>query len=495
MSETYIRKMVILREEQSGYRADVSRPCAGRALLEATGAQGKLTLSVQNLKPGHVYTLYLIEAGDTESVGIPLGRFRATDKGKADEKMLFDAGPDSVRIGDRAVVALVACAEPLTAPLAGAVNPTASGTFIWRGNFKEYVFPVPDCSCPKEEPAETGMPAPVPTPIEPTPTPEPAPAPPETLPAPPQTLPERSETMPSPPQVLPEYPEILPEPPEILPEPPEAIPLPAEPPENPEPTPIPGDGLPGSARPSMPWNGFPPDADTICTEVVPETPAPPRFEVLQAIDAHERFAAAVIDFHAADTLFVAYPTETDAPPCPDDNVAMPEPDIAPPSDNPVTPIHNEAPDVDATPDMDTVPDMDAVPENDITSPGENMPPSGDAPLDIWRLFETNEPVTPFEKQNVDVSWVLISMDELMRLPFNMPRLLESDFLRDSYVKNDRLILGKLSQGIMTRFVLGVPGLYDEGEHRAAARLGFRQFKTLDGEPAAPGTPGYWLLII
>jgi len=459
MSEPYIRKMVILREEQSGHRADAARPCAGRALLEAGGAQGKLTLSVQNLKPGQVYTLYLIEAGDAESIGIPLGRFMATERGRADERLLFDAGPDGTRVNDRAVVALVAGNNPLTAPLVGAVNPSVSGAFVWRGNFKEFIFPTPECGCPAETapvPEPEPIPAPEPMP-EPTPEPEPVPLP------------------------------------ETLPEPPSAIPLPEEEPETtPEPV-TPGEDLPGEARPSLPQNGFPPDieespAENIPTEEEQEealeepAPAPLRFEILQSVDIHEHFTAAVADFHATDTLFIACPAEETAPQTPE-------------ADTPHPPIE-ETPPAEETVPIPEPPPVEEAPPLEETPPSEEKTlPSGKELLDIWKLFETNTPVAPFEKQNVDVQWVRISLDELKQLPFDMPRLLDSDFLRKSYEQNNHLILGKLSQGIMTRFVLGVPGLYDENEHRAAARLGFRQFKTLDGEPAAAGTPGYWLLII
>ena len=369
MPTPYLRRMVILQEEQTGYRADASRPCAGRVLLEATGAQGKATVSVQNLCPDAVYTFYIIETDAAESIGIPLGSITALEHGKATVRLLFDAGAEAAPITDKTVVALIvknASPSNLVAPLVGAVNQSASKNVVWRGNFKEYVFPKSPCGCPEpEHDADTN---PEPTP-ESTPVAEPMPA---------------IET--------------------------------------------------NSAAKSFPATDAP-NAQTF-------------FSVLQTAEpnASARFADTVAQFIKSGEI------------CADEPIAAA-----------TSPSADEA--------------------------NEGNEDDREGALDIWYLFDTGTPVHPFAKQNADVQWVQIGLDELKGLPFRTQQLAESEFVQKGYNNFGHLLLGKLSQGIMIRFILGVPGVYDEQEHRMAARLGFRQFKTTDDSPAAPGTRGYWLLIL
>jgi len=387
MPTPYIRRMVILQEDQTGYRADASRPCAGRALLEATGSQGKATISVQNLKPNTVYTLYIIEADETESIGVPLGRFTTEANGKATVRLLFNADADAAHISNKTIVALIAADNgPLVTPLVGAVNRSVSGNIVWRGNFKEYVFPKTPCGCPEENTDAIEPPAP----IEASPE--------DTLP--PQDVP-----------------------------------------------------------PPTPYDDVPTTQEF--------------FSVLQSSDkdAGARFADTVERFLKSGEMLAAAPSDASAPvPTP-----MPVPTHTP------TPMPAPAP----------APMSAPTGESDDAENHDNR----EGALDIWYLFDTGTPVRPFEKQNADVQWIQIGIDELAQLPFQTQRLLESEFVQNGYETYRHFILGKLSQGIITRFILGVPGRYDEREHRAAARLGFRQFKTLDDSPAATGTPGYWLLVL
>ena len=419
MAAPYIRKMVILQEEAPGYRQEPSRPCAGRALAEVCGSKGKITVSAQNLRGGVTYMVYLIEPGEMESVGIPIGRVTANERGRVDARLLFDAGENGSRLNDKTIVTLIVpSAGTLTAPLVGMVNPAAP-SFVWRGNFKEYTFPEKPCGCPSGAGAEMPEPETLPVPpMETLPAPEPESRPesePKLVPEPmpmPEPAPE-PEPVPIPPmQTLPE-PEPVPVPPmQILPEP------------EPEPTPAP-EALPETVSAKEVFFGF----------VQEDGQA-------QEQDPHERFAEVVAAFRRSEEAFI------------------PSPEAMAQADN----------------------------DGATEEAGRQEP-------DIWMLFETNTPMSPFEKQNADVRWVRLSIEELAQLPMGGRRLAESEFVKNGYEHYRHLLLGKLSQGIMTRFILGVPGIYKESEHRMAARLGFRQFKTLDGSPPAAGTPGYWLLVL
>jgi|GEM_PF-1848831 len=494
MPAPYIRKMVPLYEDANGYRADPLRPCAGRALLEANGSQGKVMFSAQNLKAGIPYTLYLVTVEETESVGLPLGLIAVSPVGKAEARFLFDAGADGGRICAEAVVALVTKnGAAMNAPLVGAVDRFAAPKRMWRDRFREYVFPKPPCaehgsdsldgeSVPAPEPlpeiAPEALPAILPK-LVPDALPEVMP---ETLPEPEFEPEPAPEALPMPmPETLPGIaPEVLPEP-ELEPEPaPEALPMPvlealpenfaksvSETESELEPEPIQEakpEHAPGDALGSHP---------ILSDEVIPQP---------QPDDPHRRFAKAVATFHANDYAFIPAPhMEQPAQTAPfaarnQQGMAAKQNDV---EDNGRDAPENQPLVVEAGENI-----LEAQPEME-----EN------APLDVWRVFETHTPVYPFAKQNADVQWVQIRLDELARLPFGDTRLTGSPFVTEGYEKGGHLLLGMLSQGVITRFILGVPGLYEPEERRAAARLGFRQFKTTGGTAPVEGAEGYWLLVI
>ena len=463
MSVPYIRKMVVLNEELPAYRANPARPAAGRALLEADGSKGRITVSAQNLRPGTVYKVYLIQASETESVGMPIGILTPNEKGKADARLLFDAGENAVRIQARTIVAIFAPSDgTLVTPLAGAVDETEARKIAWRANFTAYTFPKPDCGGPNA-PAET-LPAPplAPTPVQPVPEPEPLP-PATTRPAPPlEPLPVPVEPEPLPPVTTRPAP------------PPEPLPVPVEP----EPLP------PATTRPAPPLEPLPVPVQPSAPEDAPEVTRDAFFNLLENMEWEPADTAGEAPAHAETANTGAA------------EAVSPMPEAAPQS-----PHARFAEAVNRFHAHDFV--FIPAPEGEMP-PGTDAPPCGCTPappetdggqIDVWQLFESNTPMQPFERQNADVSWVRLSLDEFSRLPFDASRLAESEFVREQYDKYRHLIFGKLSQGILTRFILGVPGMYREQERRAAARLGFRQFKTLDGSPAATDTAGYWLLVL
>ena len=111
------------------------------------------------------------------------------------------------------------------------------------------------------------------------------------------------------------------------------------------------------------------------------------------------------------------------------------------------------------------------------------------------IFAANESVSPFNTQSRETKWVRISLTDSVPLPYNRPRLLESQFVRAAYLAHGHLILGMTTDGTPAQYIIGVPGEYSPDLRPQAKRLGFSQFKSNENEPPKRGNNGYWLMFI
>ena len=164
----YSRVFITLKEDRTGYGL-ASRQPVGRCVVEARGESGKITFTVQDLKPGVVYEAFLMRANPAEAEGIPLGLIHVDNKGKGELKCNVTANNvlnSQIPVSGLNIAAVfVAGDKDLITPLVGFKDETIR----WRQNFRTYKQPTQPPPAPAPEPV-----IPEPTPPEPV-IPEPAP--------------------------------------------------------------------------------------------------------------------------------------------------------------------------------------------------------------------------------------------------------------------------------------------------------------------------------
>jgi len=117
------------------------------------------------------------------------------------------------------------------------------------------------------------------------------------------------------------------------------------------------------------------------------------------------------------------------------------------------------------------------------------------PPNFLALFDTKEAITPFVKQARKTKWVRFTLADQVPPPTNMPRLFEEPFIQAALEEHEHLILGMTTDQGPRRYILGVPGVFDQTAKQRAKRLGFAQFKcSRDAQPNW-GESGYWLMFI
>jgi len=85
MSQNYQRYQVILTEA-SPELSVAGKKAFGKCVLEARGEAGKVSLSVQNLKPGAICNAYIVSSDNLTSSAISIGRVIANNSGSAEIK-------------------------------------------------------------------------------------------------------------------------------------------------------------------------------------------------------------------------------------------------------------------------------------------------------------------------------------------------------------------------------------------------------------------------
>ncbi len=115
--------------------------------------------------------------------------------------------------------------------------------------------------------------------------------------------------------------------------------------------------------------------------------------------------------------------------------------------------------------------------------------------DLTHVFSNNIEMTPFKKQNVDVKWVRISLNESICFPVAYQKLFASPFVVSSFKRYKHLILGLSVEDAVQSYILGVPSKYDADYAGIALKLGFTQFKCCEDIKPQNGEYGYWIRVM
>ncbi|MCL2571903.1 MAG: hypothetical protein FWE11_05825 [Defluviitaleaceae bacterium] len=114
---------------------------------------------------------------------------------------------------------------------------------------------------------------------------------------------------------------------------------------------------------------------------------------------------------------------------------------------------------------------------------------------ILLLFSNNEPVTPFITQNRKTKWVSFTLSDNVPPPCNMPNLFQDPFIQAAHEEYGHLIFGMTIDQGPCRYIIGIPGVYDQESRQKARRLGFNQFKCCKDAYPTWGEAGYWLMFV
>ncbi|MDL2248075.1 hypothetical protein LJB89_00055 [Tyzzerella sp. OttesenSCG-928-J15] len=135
MSQNYQRYFMVLSEKSTEFTIR-GKKALGKCILESKGGSGKVTFSVQNLKPGVICNAYIIAADNNSSIAIDIGRIIPDDKGKAEIKWecnSLNVEGSGLGLKDFNVAGMLSIkSESVNAPIIGYKD----GEIIWRNNFK-----------------------------------------------------------------------------------------------------------------------------------------------------------------------------------------------------------------------------------------------------------------------------------------------------------------------------------------------------------------------
>ena len=111
------------------------------------------------------------------------------------------------------------------------------------------------------------------------------------------------------------------------------------------------------------------------------------------------------------------------------------------------------------------------------------------------IFETREPIVPFQNQARETIWVSFNLSDQVPPPTNRPHLFEDPFVHTAIAEYEHLILGMTIDQGPRRYIIGVPGAYGNDARQRARKLGFTQFKTCNDSHPSWGELGYWLMFV
>jgi hypothetical protein len=113
------------------------------------------------------------------------------------------------------------------------------------------------------------------------------------------------------------------------------------------------------------------------------------------------------------------------------------------------------------------------------------------PMEKWmKLQEYYKQVQPFQDQEI-VECIQIEPKDLVHLKREDWILGNNSFLLHGYFNYRYLIMGRIVAAGESRFVLGVPGVYENQERVMANMFGFPSFKPANQTEVKPGEFGYW----
>ncbi len=114
--------------------------------------------------------------------------------------------------------------------------------------------------------------------------------------------------------------------------------------------------------------------------------------------------------------------------------------------------------------------------------------------DLKYIFEHNNKITPFIKQNKDVSWVTIDLKELTVVDNKCWELRRNPFVMQGYATYGHLILGKYKKEENNCYLIGIPSQYDANSINIAKKMGVIQYKPCDNLSLSNSVPGYWIIL-
>jgi len=168
----YRRDFLTLKQKDEGFSLK-GKPM-GKCLIETRGENGKIAISVQNLKPEVMYRAFLLESKGSDTKSLALGTIIVDKNGKSDLKLdvrTNDVLGSGASLEDFNIVAILVDSKNQTlTPLEGYIGEQVN----WDTNFKNAISPTETVAEPKPETNVKSISEPIPTPA---PASAPAPSP------------------------------------------------------------------------------------------------------------------------------------------------------------------------------------------------------------------------------------------------------------------------------------------------------------------------------
>ena len=134
----YLKKFIFLKQDLLGYGFKGKDP-SGRVMIEASGENAKIIVSVQNLKPENLYKAFLIKSGDSISLGAFIASICPDAHGRAEARALtlannlFDSEMSIVEID--AVAIMLSGGEASAGASIWPLSGYFGDTVRWKNNF------------------------------------------------------------------------------------------------------------------------------------------------------------------------------------------------------------------------------------------------------------------------------------------------------------------------------------------------------------------------
>lgn len=113
---------------------------------------------------------------------------------------------------------------------------------------------------------------------------------------------------------------------------------------------------------------------------------------------------------------------------------------------------------------------------------------------IEAIFKNKESVKIFEDKNV-CACVKINPSEIEKLPKEFWGIMNNSFLIHGYYNFKHIICAIVKDNNSRRYILGVPGKYENRESFMAKMFGFEYFKSIKSGKVQIGDFGYWIIYI
>ena len=455
---SYIRYFMPMISEAKGYGYKDRQP-VGRSIVEGRSGSYKLTIWAQDLKPETLYNVYLLFPNQNNFAGIALGNLPVCKRGKAEIRREFDPGTlcDFPLEDIIAVAVTVKDAISVTTPLCGYKDAPVA----WRHGF--YVHKVKEVTVNNETQGQT-------------------------KPGKAEDHKKSNESTSEPITHKPTQPAQVTEALDVQP--------------------IKVDESP-AIRPNVATMPMP-DTRSLDSQPVPVTAPIPSHENQ---DAHTTPTTPITsrEPEPLQTLGSITLPPTEQPQTVDsDNVVSPTDSPAPSADTPppldTSPGPANAPSPAPQPAPITIDWAQSLPTGEMANAfrgaldklhAETMKSSAKCPPNpsILELFDANEAITPFQRQTRKAKWIRVTQEDSVPPPANKPKLFEDPFVKSAAALHGHLILGLTTDQGPRRYIIGVPGTYNQASNQKAKRLGFTQFKpTRDTKPHR-GESGYWLMFV